>query len=153
MDKMKDKIILSARSWIGTKFQYHGRIKKQDNINYGACDCVGLIIGVARELNLKTICGKLFHEYDDLTYKKSHNELQLKDYYDKYLIKVDNNDMQQGDVFLMKIDVNNQHTGFIAKQNDDFTMIHAYLQVRKVAEHQFNDYWFGIPIYLYRFIS
>lgn len=38
-----------ARTWLGTRFRYGGRVKKNES-NDGGVDCVGLVIGVYGEL-------------------------------------------------------------------------------------------------------
>ncbi len=44
-------IAQQARSWLGTRFHHQGRLKHNAN-DAGGCDCLGLLVGVAEELQL-----------------------------------------------------------------------------------------------------
>ncbi len=61
-------IIRTARSYIGTPFHHHGRLK-----NIGV-DCLGLLIGVAKELNLNDKMGRPIQFHDTLNYGVMPNE-------------------------------------------------------------------------------
>ena len=47
----KQDIVAEARKWLGTNFHHQGRIKKCST-NKGGCDCIGLVIGIIRDLEL-----------------------------------------------------------------------------------------------------
>jgi cell wall-associated NlpC family hydrolase len=146
---MNNKIIEEARSWIGTAFKYHGRIKIHPGSHRGGCDCIGLVMGVASALGLKTKNGGYFHDLDHISYKKSHNSLSLKEFYEANLIAVGN--ALPGDVFFIQLDENNQHTGFIGEISGNLSLIHAYLQARKIVEHLIPDDWVEMNMKYYRF--
>ena len=44
-----NKILRVAKSWLGTRFSYYGRVKINDK-NKGGVDCVGLIMKVGEEI-------------------------------------------------------------------------------------------------------
>ncbi len=48
---MTHPIVACARGWIGTRFHHQGRIKKTES-HKGGVDCLGLLAGVAAELDL-----------------------------------------------------------------------------------------------------
>jgi hypothetical protein len=49
---MNMEIVACARGWLGTRFHHQGRVKKTAT-HAGGVDCLGLLIGIASELNLK----------------------------------------------------------------------------------------------------
>ena len=59
---MQSLIVQSARSWLGTPFHAQGRAKGI------GCDCLGLLMGIARELNLKSKNGLPLIDYDQRDY-------------------------------------------------------------------------------------
>lgn len=54
----RNQIISEAKTWIGTPFHYHARIKGV------GCDCVGLIIGVSEALGIQCLDQLLLPNYD-----------------------------------------------------------------------------------------
>jgi hypothetical protein len=122
-------ILPIVRSWIGTRFLYHGRIKINDK-NLGGVDCLGLILGVADEIGA-IYNGKPLSFYDNLSYKKIPQKNQLKNAMDKYFIAVHANNRQIGDIALFEINKEICHLGILS----DIGLIHCYLQAKKVVEH------------------
>lgn len=59
---MRKKIISEAKTWLGTDFHHQRRVKISIN-HCGGCDCIGLIIGVATALNLRSKTGNLLIDY------------------------------------------------------------------------------------------
>lgn len=126
---MEDKIIEIARSWIGTRFHHQGRTKGV------GVDCIGLIVGVAKELGL---------EVEDRTdYAREPSNGELEKALMKYLTPCE---LKVGAVALFKLDKEPQHVGLIGFRIQDsgdrvLTLIHAYAQARKVVEHGLDDLW------------
>jgi len=128
----QDKILDSARSWIGTRFRYHGRVKINQK-NCGGVDCLGFILGVADEIGAK-YKGKPLSFYDNISYKKIPQKNQLRDAMDKYFININPKDIQIGDIALFQINKEIQHLAIISNVG----LIHCYLQARGVVEHNLN---------------
>ncbi len=53
-----NKIVEKSREWIGTPFHEQGR---QKGIG---CDCVGLILGIAKEIGVTSLIGRPWDECD-----------------------------------------------------------------------------------------
>jgi len=126
------EIIKSASSWIGTRFRYHGRVKINKN-NNGGVDCLGLILGVADELQVKKN-GKPLSFYDNIPYKKIPQKNQLRDAMDKYFINKNPKDILIGDIALFQINKEIQHLGILS----NIGLIHCYIQARGVVEHRLS---------------
>src|SRR4051812_11829838 len=104
-------IISEARSWIGTRFHHQGRIKK------GGCDCIGLIIGVAEALDIKSK-GRSFAEIDNKNYSKNPDGVSLKLALEEYLTPIPLGSIRPGDILLLKINKEPQHVAFIGDYGD-----------------------------------
>lgn len=107
----------------------------------GGCDCIGLIIGVATELNI--ICkGRALADVDNLNYSRKPDGASLKAALDEYLIPIPSAEAVVGDVLLLRINKEPQHVAFLGDyEGDGLSLIHAYIQARGVVEHVFDDYW------------
>ena len=126
---LKNQIVESARGWLNTPFRHQGRTK-----NVGV-DCLGLLVGVATELNLKSKTGEPLTALDELGY----GHFPDCDYLQNKLAEA----MQViekpiiGSIGLFNIDGRAQHLGIFGEG----TLIHAYAPMRKVVEHGFTDEW------------
>jgi NlpC/P60 family putative phage cell wall peptidase len=123
-----------ARTWLGTKFHHQGRKK------HVGVDCIGLVIGVARELG--------FEVEDRLDYARQPSGGQLEAALAKYLLPCN---LQVGCVALFKIKSEPQHVGIVSDYGDGFGLIHAYAQSRKVVEHGLDEFWKKRLVACYRF--
>lgn len=131
---MKNKIVICARSFIGTRFHHQGRLKKTDR-HRGGIDCLGLLIGVAQELNLP------FTEYDETSYSHYPDTQKLRHKLTDTLQEISKEDMREGNILLLNIDGNPQHLAIVSELSDEPAMIHAYALARKVVEHMLDDWW------------
>lgn len=64
-----------------------------------------------------------------------------------FLTRVPREQMQAGDVLLMRFQTDPQHVAFHAGD----TMIHAYSNVGRVVEHRIADVWRARVVHVYRF--
>ena len=123
-------IVKSAREWIGTKFVHKGRVKKNKS-NNGGCDCIGLIIGVANELNIK-YNGKTLENYDE-SYNKVHDYNQLKNGLNKVFKK--SCSIENGTIILFQMNRRLQHVAISVKNNNNYyNIIHADAKAGRVVE-------------------
>lgn len=127
----REDIICEARSWVGTRWQHQGRVKKNAQF-HGGVDCLGLIIGVANALDIfpQTF---IFHNYNRLP----HDNLLLQEC-DRHLIKKPVLEALPGDILAFRIQHEPQHLAILSEKQ---TMIHAYVQARAVVENIYNQEW------------
>ena len=109
---MHNKIIEESLSWIGTRFKHQGRLKKSEH-HYGGCDCLGLVIGVAKLLGIMSLTGESIESLDNKVYPKLLTSNILLDSLNKILKQVEIIDLQVGDIILVKINNWPQHLAII----------------------------------------
>jgi cell wall-associated NlpC family hydrolase len=126
---MNKKIVHAAKLWLGTPFHLQGRVR-----NIG-CDCLGLLMGIAKELNIKTTDGTPLVNFDRSDYHIIHDGKILEDQLDKLLEQTDQ--IEEGSLLLLEYDKNPQHLAIASSEN---SMIHAHIKHRKVVEHSI-DVW------------
>lgn len=139
------KILKTAKSWIGTKFHFNGRIKKNQN-NNGGVDCIGLILKIGEEIN-STYNGKNIINYDYLAYSRYPNKYEMKNFLDKYFIKISEKEVKIGDLIYFNFENKLEHIAIVT----DVGILHCYVEVKKVVEHGLNDYWNKKIIGYYRY--
>ncbi len=147
---MKNKIIEESLSWIGTRFKHQGRLKKDIN-SLGGCDCLGLVVGVARNLKIKTITGNSFESFDQVNYSKLVTSNILLNQLNLLLSKVNMEDLQLGDIILIKVNDWPQHLAIISSISPSITIIHSYIQVRRVVKQNLPQEWLEKIVAIYRF--
>ena len=129
------EIIDIAKSCLDTPFQHQGRVKGE------ALDCAGLIVQIAKELNINHI--------DKSAYSLNSNDnsmletLQLQE----ELIEVPKDEFLKGDVVLIRIGRELLHLAVFNEQ----TIIHAYEPVGLTCEHDINSLWLKRVIKVFRF--
>lgn len=141
-------LVSQARTWLGTSFRHQGRSKKTIK-NNGGVDCLGLVIGVAKELNLKSgVFDKnnkelLVAEFDDLEYARNSDPKKLIEGFAKACIEIELNNAKIGDIILFKFEGLPKHLSIITdiENNDIITIIHSFVKVGKVTEHILDDTW------------
>ena len=141
---MSKAIILEARTWIGTRFRHQGRIKKSEQDN-GGCDCLGLVLGIARNLGVNSKISITLSTLDQKNYPKLLTSNLLKDQLDQHLVRVTSPNI--GDIILIKINNWPQHLAIISEVTPYITIIHSYIQARKVVEQHLPDNWEIVAIY------
>lgn len=117
------KIIIKAREWVGTPYAHHQSVKGI------YCDCVGFLLGVARELG---------HNIQLDNYDPVPTGNSLTKTLDTYLVKVDRVFPNPGDILCFKTSYRGlpTHVGIAT----DIGLIHADQRVGKVVETQLG-YW------------
>lgn len=127
-------IVAAARAEIGTPFRHQGR---QPGL---ALDCAGLVITVAKALNVD--------HFDVIGYSRIPTGI-LKAVLDQQqcLTRVDS--PQPGDILLMRFKHEPQHLAICAGD----TIIHSYESVGQCCEHDFTDMWRRRLVAVYRFIE
>jgi hypothetical protein len=142
-----------ARTWIGTKFQHQGRLKKNENCN-GGCDCLGLLIGVIKELSLEKKISENIDLMDTKNYQRILKTTILIDSIQKYFKQKNINSIEIGDIALFKSknSIYPHHLGIINKLDENLTLIHSFLNVEAVVEHILDEYWINNIHSIYDFL-
>lgn len=150
---MHNIIIPQAKTWLGTNFHHQGRVKRTKNHN-GGCDCLGLIMGVASELGLRSRTGLPLVKYDQSAYPELPIGNMLQDNLAEHLLDIgqDVAQVRSGDVGLFCFAKNPQHVA-IFNRADELSIIHAYSVVGKVCEHRYDTKWSGRLVRIFRFID
>lgn len=128
------EVVAEARRWVGTPFRHQGRTLGV------ACDCAGLVLGVAHALGLSSF---VFSEYgrDPVG--------TLKALCDEHMIQT--NEQAAGHVALMRFDSEPQHLAILGDYpHGGLTLIHAASQFKRVVEHRLDPKWQGKIVAIYR---
>jgi NlpC/P60 family putative phage cell wall peptidase len=128
-------IVAQARSWLGTPFHHQARLKKV------GCDCLGLIVGVVDELELKDKNGVKLAAYDEVTYSKEPDGEYLIQKLVDVLAEIPVEEMRAGDLALFKVRANPQHLAILTDYEGGIGMIHSFAPARRVVEHRLDDDW------------
>ena len=130
------RVAAAARGWLGTRCHHQGRLKKND-AHKGGVDCLGLLVGVAKELHLQSADGKPLAEFDEIHYSHSPDSKRLQAHLAQALTRISPAAIMPGDIVLLRIDDNPQHLAIVSEQG----LIHAYAPARAVVEHALDDWW------------
>lgn len=138
----RKQVVTQARTWIGTPFHHQGRVK------HVGVDCIGLLVGVIKELGIKSTKkdnnGNLIplESFDNTNYGRLPDGVLLQTSIEKHFYKVERNNIKPGDVLLFKFDENPQHIGIATDYpTDGLGLIHCYQCSGKVVEHIFSKIW------------
>lgn len=146
---MSHPIITCARSYLGTRFHHQGRLKKTAH-SKGGIDCLGLLAGVAAELQLRGKNGEMLALFDRSDYSHQPDTAELRRRLDRLLIAIPHEQMRAGDIALFEIDGMAQHMGIITDYAGGTGLIHAYAPARAVVEHALDACWRDKIAGLYR---
>ncbi len=130
-------VIKQLRSWLNTPYQHQGRLKSV------GIDCSGLIIGIAKELELKNKHGEPIKDI------MGYGRILKPDFLQAALLEQfePTDTPQLGDIILFRIKRTPQHLGMLTR--DGF--MHAYAEVGKVVETRWDAYWHERVVAYYRF--
>lgn len=120
-------IVERARAWIDTPYLHQGRMRGV------GVDCLGLLIGVAREQGL------VAPDFDVNGYARLPDGHQMIDLCSRYMRRIENDAMRPGDVVTVAYDGRPQHIGIIGDyRHGGLSMIHAAQLARppRVIEHR-----------------
>lgn len=130
-------IVLAARSQLDTPFMHQGRLPGM------ALDCAGLIVVVAKLLNIPID--------DQAGYSRTpaHGLLEAAIHKQPAIQFVRLSEIAAGDILLMRFSGEPQHLAIFTGE----TIIHAYERVGKVAEHRLDMAWRRRIVSAHRFIQ
>lgn len=134
------RIVAAARGWIGTRFQHQGRLKRAAG-HAGGVDCLGLLTGVARELDLRDRAGMPLAAHDRTDYGHIPDSSMLLQFFNTHLWYTDTAAMAEGDILLFLLDGSPRHLAIVSEKSGMPHIIHAYAQARKVVEQPLDPWW------------
>lgn len=115
-------VVQAARGWLGTPYHHQARLKSV------GVDCVGLVIGVARELGL------VHPSFDVPAYPRSPDGVSLMALADLHMQRIDA-PLQSGQVIVVAFDANPQHLGIVGDyRHGGHSIIHAAARPGRVIE-------------------
>ena len=134
-----DKIIKVAEEWIGTPFHPQGRQK------YVGCDCIGLILGIAKEIGAVSLTNQPWnqcdvHAYDSMTDSQLLIQLVPK-YFPEIIIP------HPGDILLIQITPTQYH---LSIQSHNNRIIHACSSLNRVISHKIIPNWKVLKAFSYK---
>ena len=129
-------IIDQAHAWLGTRFKHQGRIKRNGQ-DAGGCDCLGLIMGVG----IKTKNGDFLQIFDQKNYSKLLTSNLLLDRLNLLLERVEFERIESGNIILIRINNWPQHLAIVTEVTPHITIIHSYIQARKVVKQYLPEEW------------
>lgn len=140
----REDVVKEARTWIGTRWLHQASVKGI------ACDCIGLIAGVARNLGVKE-SALWASDSRRLSYGREPVPEMLKSAAAEYL-EEKTMPLVTGDVVLMipprgKLP---QHFAIVSGERP-LMMIHAYAFSRGVVENRIDEIWFDRIVGVYCF--
>ena len=139
MKNLEKRIVAAARGWVGTRFHHQGRLKRSAR-HKGGVDCLGLLIGVAQELDLRGRSGAALGDLDRRDYGHFPDGLALRAALEGALVPV--GEITPGCILLLAPDGVARHLGIAGDAPDGgLTLIHAYAQARAVVEHGLDAGW------------
>lgn len=116
-------VVTAARTWIDTPFHHQARLKGV------GVDCVGLVIGVARELGLIPMT------LDVKGYPRVPDGTSLMSIVHEHMMEIPNTDMQPGDVIVVSFAKDPQHLAILGDyRHGGLSIIHAAGNSGRVLE-------------------
>lgn len=138
----RQAVVAEAREWLGTKYQHQQLMKGV------ACDCRGLVIGVAR------ILGIVPPEFDVNGYSRTPDGVSLLAHCDQHMTRKALADLQPGDVVVGRWSTDPQHMGIVGDYvHGGLSIIHALGSVDgkgSVVEHRLTNNHFFKPVIGYQ---
>jgi len=104
-------------------------------------DCLGLLMGVARELALPSVAGGYLADYDYTEYSKIPSSSLLIAELERHLKPVPVSEITKNNILLFKIDGNAQHLAISGVEDGRIMLVHSYMQARKVIINSFENPW------------
>ncbi len=144
-------IVSAARGWLGTRFHHQGRLKKTD-AHLGGVDCLGLLVGVATELDLRDAEGNALCLLDERDYPHYPDSRYLMTKFESIMQPIAAAAATPGDIALFTIDESPRHLAIISSGSSGLQMIHAYAPARAVVEHALDGWWWQRIKAVYRIL-
>lgn len=129
-------VIAAARSFVGTPFRHQGRSAQ-------GVDCVGLLVCIARALNLP---------HDDVTgYTRRAEGMGFLEHFRGQLVEISLASACAGDVLVFVETVYPCHTALLTERHGIPHLIHAHAPRRKIIEEPYATAWQAKARFAFRF--
>ena len=132
---MTHEIVACARGWIGTRFHHQGRVRKTLT-HKGGVDCLGLLVGVAKELHITHLV-----KADETNYPHYPDTKWLRARLSVLLSPVEIDSIAPGDIVLLNVADSPQHLAIVSDMGVELGIIHAYAPAKSVVEHGLDGWW------------
>lgn len=123
----RERIVAEARSWLGTPFKHQGRLKGV------GVDCAGVAVGTAQACGMEFVDVKGYARLP----AKGQFSIAVRSATDE--ISLD--DLQPGDLMTFVWREEPQHIAICVEVTPMIRMIHAWQEVRKCVENDFDSLW------------
>jgi NlpC/P60 family putative phage cell wall peptidase len=137
-----EQFLTEAKSWMGTHYHHQGRLKRSD-AHKGGVDCIGLVIGICKELGMNEIV-----RADKTDYSPNPTGNQLAHITGDHLIEIAFEDKNPVDILLFKTFKDPQHVGILI-EGDSF--IHCNSSAGKVVQQPLSKIWERMVTHVFRF--
>lgn len=124
----REMIVAEAREWEGTPFVHQGRVKKIGT------DCVGLIIGIAKNLSLS--------QFDIRNYSMRPDPVMMRRLLDTNMQRIGFHELLPADVIYFRVSVA-QHLALVTEISPLMKIIHAYSRdvAMRCLEQPLGTFW------------
>ena len=133
-----ERIIAEARGWLGVPWRHQGRTRR-------GVDCVGLVVCVARGLDLS--------DYDSTGYGRRAQGQGFVEHFRSNMDAVPIPDAGPGDVLVFADHAYPCHCGFLTERLGHPHLLHAHATRRKVIEEPYAGEWPARVKFAFRFRS
>ena len=118
------QVVAQARTWLDTPFHHQARVKGL------GVDCAGLVIGVARELDL------VAPDFDVSAYPRTPDGTSLMAYCREHMVELPAGAAKvPGQVVVVRFDLDPQHMGILGDyRHGGLSIIHAAARSGRVIE-------------------
>lgn len=140
------EVITEARTWVGTPFHHQGYTKALSNVKGGA-DCIGMIRGIAHNLDLCEVDVFSRRAETYMGYGKIPHPLKFLGALHEYMREIPVMELLWADVLVFRGKRYPQHIALIT----DRGIVHSYEPNKKIVEHDINDKWWARRMFAFRF--
>lgn len=128
-------VSLIVKTFLGTRYKHQGRLKGV------GLDCLGVVVELMKELNI-------YKGGDKINYSRYPDGHELYNSCKEWLVEKPINQMQEGDVLLMRFNEEPQHLAVLVDNNN---IVHAYIMSKKVVLHRLDEEWKSRIIAVFEF--
>ncbi len=138
MNVTRQEVVEFARSCKDIPYQHQGRSKL-------GVDCAGILVMLGKWL------GEYSESKEARRYSRDPASFSLKKELARMLISIDKENIDCGDILLLKILREPQHVGIVTDYSEQsFGMVHCYQSIGRVVEHRLNRFWLDRIVQVYQ---
>ena len=138
------QFLAEAKAGLAQSYHHQGRLKKSDS-HKGGVDCIGLVVGICKELGMDEIV-----KADKTDYSPHPTGSRLALVAGDHLSKVALDHRKPADILLFKTFKDPQHVGILTEGN---CFIHCNSSAGKVVQQPLSKTWERILTHVFRFKS